>query len=143
MDDGLYRVFRRFITLNAYGFDRFLRAYLAEFPPADPTWRERLRTGLKSRLLAAFHEEAVNLHARLMMDGLAGKAVSLTTLAKELCSEANQNFGRVRARVAKNYLPAMHDLMIWEVVEERRPHRDGAGETTSYQIKPGEAARHY
>jgi len=144
-NDGLYGLYRRFITFGAYGLDIFLRAYLKEFPPADARWCQRLRTGLESMLSAAFNEEAINLHTRVMKDGLAGQSVNLTTLAKELCNEGERdpNFGRLRARVAKNYLPPMHDLMLWEVEQDTYAYRNGGGQTYAYRIKIGEAALHY
>ena len=144
-NEGLYSLNRRFITFGAHGLDLFLRGYLTQFPPADLGWRQRLRGGLESMLAAAFNEEAINLHTRVMKDGLAGKSVNLTALAKELCIEGDEdpNFGRLRARVARTYLPPMHDLMLWDVTQETYAHRSGAGATHSYRIRIGEAALHY
>jgi hypothetical protein len=142
-DAGLYQLASIPDVLNAYGLDLFLRAYLEKFPPADLKWRERLRVGLKSRLAAAFEDEATDLHSRVMKTGFNGEALSLTALTKEICKETDPNFARARVRVRDRFLNPFHELLLWEVIEDRRTYRSGAGEAPSYRIRIGEAALHY
>ena len=142
-DDGLYGLYRRFITIHGSGLDLFLRHYLRAFPPAERTWGERLGTGLASRLRAAFEEEAMNMHTKVMIEGLAGESVTLGELARQVCEDTDRNFDRKRAQLGRTYLAPMHELMLWEVTETRRAYRNGNGDTPSFKIRPGEAALHF
>jgi hypothetical protein len=141
-DKGLYQFGDLSTVLKAYLVDRFLRLYLKEFPPSDPEWCARLRTGLESCLFALAREMTVlSLHPFIMKRHFdvesEVKTVSLGKLTEVVCSRENENFDRKRLWVREKVALPLHDIMVCKVMEVRRD------KLLSFQIGAGEAALHF